>query len=163
MLTQVKGGQGQVVGIVGEPGMGKSRLLAEWRQSLTAHEVTYLEGHCWSYGSATPYLPILDLLRAHCGITPDDSVGSITAKVRGLLQGTGMTPDEWAPSLLRLLEVQAGTEELAGVSPETLKAKTFEALRQLCLHRSQQHPLDPRRGRSALDRPHLGSVLGATG
>ena len=141
MLAQVEGGQGQVVGIVGEPGMGKSRLLAEWRQALAAHEVTYLEGHCWSYGSATPYLPILDLLRAHCGITPDDSVGSITAKVRGLLQGMGMTPDEWAPYLLRLLEIQAGTEELVGVSPETLKAKTFEALRQLCLHRSQQHPL----------------------
>ena len=87
---------------------------------------------------------------------------SLRKSVR-LLQGMGMTPDEWAPSLLRLLEIQAGTEELAGVSPETLKAKTFEALRQICLHRSQQHPLDPRRGRSALDRPHLGSVLGATG
>jgi hypothetical protein len=141
MLTQVKGGQGQVVGIVGEPGMGKSRLLAEWRQSLTAHEVTYLAGHCWSYGSATPYRPIFDLLRAHCGITPDDSAGSITAKVRAELQRARMTPDDWAPSLLRLLEIQAGTEDLVGVSPETLRAKTFEALRQLCLHRSQQHPL----------------------
>ena len=140
-LAQVEGGRGQVVGIVGEPGMGKSRLLAEWRQSLTAHEVTYLEGHCWSYDSATPYRPILDLLRAHCGITPDDNAGSITAKVRAELQRTGMTPDDWASSLLRLLEVQAGTEELVGLSPETLKAKTFEALRQLCLHRSQQHPL----------------------
>jgi class 3 adenylate cyclase len=141
VLTQVKGGQGQVVGIVGEPGIGKSRLLAEWRQSLTAHEVTYLEGHCWSYGSATPYRPILDLLRAHCSITPDDSAGSITAKIRGLLQGAGMTPDEWASYLLHLLEIQAGTEELVGVSPETLKAKTFEALRQIWLHRGQQHPL----------------------
>ena len=141
MLVHVEDGRGQVVGIVGEPGMGKSRLLAEWRQSLAAHAVTYLEGHCWSYGSATPYRPILDLLRAHCGITPDDSAGSITAKVRAELQRTGMTPDDWAPSLLRLLEVQTGTEELGGVSPETLKAKTFEALRQLCLHRSQQHPL----------------------
>ena len=140
-LAQVEGGRGQVVGIVGEPGMGKSRLLAEWRQSLTAQEVTYLEGHCWSYGSATPYRPILDLLCAQCGITPDDSAGSITAKVRAELQRTGMTPDDWAPSLLRLLEVQAGTEELVGLSPETLKAKTFEALRQICLHHSQQHPL----------------------
>jgi DNA-binding NtrC family response regulator/class 3 adenylate cyclase len=141
MLTQVKGGQGQVVGILGEPGMGKSRLLAEWRQSLTAQEVTYLEGHCWSFGSATPYRPILDLLRAHCRITPDDSVESITAKVRGQLQGTEMTPDEWASYVLRLLEIQTGTEELAGVSPETLKAKTFEALRRICMHQSQQHPL----------------------
>src|SRR4029453_4819368 len=79
--------------------------------------------------------------RAHCGITPDDSVESITAKVRGLLQGIGMTPDEWAPPLLRLLEIRAGTEDLAGVSPEALKAKTFEALRQICLHHGQQHPL----------------------
>ena len=71
-LAQVEGGRGQVVGIVGEPGMGKSRLLAEWRQALAAQQVTYLEGHCWSYGSATPYLPVLDLLRAHCGITPAD-------------------------------------------------------------------------------------------
>ena len=86
-----KSGRGQVVGIVGEPGMGKSRLLAEWRQSLAAHAVTYLEGHCWSYGSATPYLPMLDLLRAQCGITPDDRVGSMTAKVHGVLQGMGMT------------------------------------------------------------------------
>jgi tetratricopeptide (TPR) repeat protein len=141
MLTQVEVGWGQVVGIVGEPGMGKSRHLTEWRQSLTAQEVTYLEGHCWSYGSATPYQPILDLLRAHCGITPDDSAGSITAKVRELLQGAGMTPDEWAPYLLRLLEIQAGTEGLVGISPETLKAKTFEAMRLMWLHHSQQHPL----------------------
>ena len=141
MLTHVEGGRGQVVGIVGEPGIGKSRLLAEWRQSLGAHKATYLAGHCWSYGSATPYLPIIELLRAHCSITPDDRVGSITAKVCGQLQGMGMTPDEWSPYLLRLLEVQAGTEEVVGVSPETLKAKTFEALRQLCLHRSQQHPI----------------------
>jgi predicted ATPase len=141
MLTQVKAGQGQVVGIVGEPGMGKSRLLAEWRLDLAIHEVTYLEGHCWSYGSATPYQPILDLLRAHCGITPDDSAGSITAKVRELLQGAGMTPDEWAPYLLRQLEIQAGTEGLVGISPETLKAKTFEPLRLICLHHSQQRSL----------------------
>jgi hypothetical protein len=141
VLAQVEGGRGQVVGIVGEPGIGKSRLLVEWRQSLTAHAITYLEGHCWAYGRTMPYLPILDLLRAYCGITPDDSAGSITVEVRGQLQGTGMPPDAWAPYLLRLLEIQAGTEDLVGVSPETLKAKTFEALRQLSLHTSQRHPL----------------------
>ena len=140
-LAQMQGGRGQVVGIVGEPGIGKSRLVAEWRHSLVAHEVTYLEGYCWSYGHATPYLPVLDLLRAYFGLTSDDSAGSITAKVRAELQRTGMTPDEWAPYLLYLLENQAGTEALVGASPEILKAKTFEALRQLCLNWSQQHPL----------------------
>ena len=86
-------GRGQVVGIVGEPGIGKSRLLAEWRQQLPAHGVTYLEGRCLSYGSAMPYLPVLDLLRAHCGITPADGADAITAKVRGRLQAVGLAPD----------------------------------------------------------------------
>ena len=81
VLAQVESGRGQVVGIVGEPGMGKSRLLAEWRQALTSPAVTYLEGHCWSYGRETPYLPVLDLLLAHCGITTAD--GAETMAVRG--------------------------------------------------------------------------------
>jgi DNA-binding NtrC family response regulator/tetratricopeptide (TPR) repeat protein len=141
VLDQVRSGRGQVVGIVGEPGMGKSRLLAEWRQELGEREITYLEGHCWSYGSAMPYLPALDLLRAQCGITPADSVETMAEKVRKRLQAVDMAADYWAPYLLRLLEIQAGTEDLVGVSPETLKAKTFEALRQLSLHTSPRHPL----------------------
>jgi tetratricopeptide (TPR) repeat protein len=141
MLAQVKGGRGQVVGIVGEPGMGKSRLLAEWRQDLTAHAVTYLEGHCWSYGSAMPYLPVLDLLRAQCGITPADGAEVIMEKVLRGLEGVGLAPEEWAPYFLHLLGLAAGTERLADISPETLKAKTFEALRRLSLQESGQYPL----------------------
>jgi tetratricopeptide (TPR) repeat protein len=141
VLAQVEGGRGQVVGIVGEPGMGKSRLLAEWRQDLAAHAVTYLEGHCWSYGSAMPYLPMLDLLRAQCGITPADGAGVVMEKVRRALEGVGLAPEEWAPYLLHLLGLAAGTERLADISPETLKANTFEALRQLSLQASQRHPL----------------------
>jgi class 3 adenylate cyclase/tetratricopeptide (TPR) repeat protein len=140
-LAQAVEGQGQVIGMVGEPGIGKSRLLAEWRQQLRAHGVTYLEGHCLSYGSATPYVPVLDLLRAHCGITPTDGADVITTKVREGLQGVGLAPDTAAPSLLYLLGVAAATAQVAGVSPETLKAKSFATLRQLWLQSSQQHPL----------------------
>jgi predicted ATPase len=140
-LAQAVGGQGQVIGMVGEPGMGKSRLLAEWRQQLHAHGVAYLEGHCLSYGSTTPYLPVLDLLRGHCGITPADGVDAITAKVCGRLQALGLAPDTGAPSLLHLLGVEAATAQVAGIDPETLKAHTFATLRQLWLQSSQQHPL----------------------
>jgi DNA-binding NtrC family response regulator/tetratricopeptide (TPR) repeat protein len=141
VLAQVEGGRGQVVGIIGEPGMGKSRLLAEWRQDLAGHAVTYLEGHCWSYGSAMPYLPVLDLLRAQCGITPADAAEVIMEKVRRGLEAVGLAPEEWAPYLLHLLGLAAGTERLADISPERLKAKTFEVLQQLSLHESGQHPL----------------------
>ena len=90
LMAQVEGGRGQAVGIVGEAGVGKSRLLYEFRQSLTGHSVTYLEGRCLSYGSATPYLPVLEVLRGHCGVTEHDGPEVVAEKVRLALQGVGM-------------------------------------------------------------------------
>jgi predicted ATPase len=81
------------------------------------------------------------LISAKCQISSDDRVGSITAKAIEGLQAVDMAAADWAPYLLRLLEIQPGTEALVGISPETLQGKTFEVLRQMCLHRSQQHPL----------------------
>jgi class 3 adenylate cyclase/tetratricopeptide (TPR) repeat protein len=140
-LAAAVAGQGQVVGLVGEPGMGKSRLLVEFCRSVPAHQVTLYVGQCLSYGSATPYLPVLDLLRASCGIMPADGVDTLIEKVRGGLQAVGMAPDTDATYVLSLLGVEAGTAQLAGASPEALKAKTFATLRQLLLQHSQQHPL----------------------
>src|SRR5262249_48958571 len=56
-------GRGQIVGISGEAGIGKSRLIVEFRESLAGKRVTYLEGQCHSHGTAVPYLPILDITR----------------------------------------------------------------------------------------------------
>jgi hypothetical protein len=81
-LAYATQGQGQAVGLVGEPGMGKSRLLYEFAQSLRGQAVTYREGHCLAYGSATPYLPVRALLRQHCGINATDGPEAITAHVR---------------------------------------------------------------------------------
>src|SRR6185437_2672028 len=67
LVVEVAQGQGRVAGVVGEPGVGKSRLLLEVRRDV-GDRVSWLEGRCLSYGSAIPYLPILDLLRAACGI-----------------------------------------------------------------------------------------------
>ena len=62
---QAKRGQGQVVGIVGEPGVGKSRLLLQLRSVLPPEEYSYLEGDCLHYGGSIAYLPFLDMLRAY--------------------------------------------------------------------------------------------------
>jgi predicted ATPase len=149
LLRQVEGGRGQVVGIVGEPGVGKSRLLYEFQRQLgagvkaaaAAPPIMYLEGHCLSYGSAIPYLPVLDLLQSGCGITSLDSTETITEKVRLGLQTTGMDPEEGAPYLLPLLGVETDTERLAGLSPEVIRARTFATLRQMFLNSSQRQPL----------------------
>jgi tetratricopeptide (TPR) repeat protein len=146
---QVEGGQGQVVGLVGEPGVGKSRLLYEFRQQVEAtveaaspgDRVRYLEGHCLAYGSAFPYLPVLDLLRAQCRIGDTDSAESIAEKVGLTLHTVGMDAEEGMPYLLRLLGLPPGTDQLARLQPEMVKARTFATLRQLSLHSSQHHPL----------------------
>jgi DNA-binding NtrC family response regulator/tetratricopeptide (TPR) repeat protein len=150
LLARAEGGHGQVVGIVGEPGVGKSRLLYEFqRQSVGAgsasapaeQPVKYLEGRCLSYGSATPYLVLLDLLRHHCGITETDSPEVVVAKVQEVLLALSMEPEPWQMYLLQLLGLPARTERLPALSPEALKARTFGALRQVLLNSSRQQPL----------------------
>jgi DNA-binding NtrC family response regulator/predicted ATPase len=141
LLGQVTEGRGQVVRLVGEPGVGKSRLLYEFRRGLLGQPVTYLEGRCLSYGSAIPYGPVLGLLRDNCGITETESPEVITAKVRLSLQEVGLDPVQGAPYLLHLLGVLDGTETVASLRPETVKARTFATLLQIFLRRGQQQPL----------------------
>ena len=103
LLDRAIQGQGHVVGIMGEPGMGKSRLLYEFVQHLASKAVTYVEGHCLSYGNITPYLPVLDLLRHLCGITDAADPETLAAKVHGCLGDTGGGLNGDAPYLLQLL------------------------------------------------------------
>jgi class 3 adenylate cyclase/predicted ATPase len=141
LLDHVGAGRGQVVGVVGEPGIGKSRLIYEFRQSLEGKRLTYLTGRCLSYGSTTPYLSVLDVLRHNCGIRDTDRSEAITAKIHRGLQEVNMVPEEWAPVLLHLLGVQEETEKFATLSPETRKARTLAVVTQMCLNGSQPQPL----------------------
>ncbi len=140
-LASVMRGDAQVVGIVGEPGIGKSRLLFEFRQGLVEERVRYLEGHCVSYGTGTPYLPIVDILQGACGISEGDAPEAMSDKVRSALGALEMDPEEGAPYLLHLLGLKEGTERVATLSPEAIQARTFETLRQMSLRASRQQPL----------------------
>jgi tetratricopeptide (TPR) repeat protein len=149
LLGQVAEGRGHVVGMVGEPGVGKSRLLYEFHQQLgagvtpapAAQPIRYLEGHCLAYGSAIPYLPVLDLLRSCCGIAPSDSPVAMAEKVRLGLQTAGLNPDEGGLYLLPLLGAPTETDRLAGLSLELRQGRTFATLRQLLLPSSAAPPL----------------------
>ncbi len=140
-LVSAMSGHGQVIGIAGEAGIGKSRLLFEFRQGLAGEPVACLEGRCLSYGTDIPYLPVLDILRDHCGITETDSTETIAEKVRLALQEVGMDPVECAPYLLHLLGLKDGTDQVALLDPVAVKARIFETLRQMNLRRSRHIPL----------------------
>ncbi|HET9488413.1 MAG TPA: sigma 54-interacting transcriptional regulator [Methylomirabilota bacterium] len=134
-------GRGQVVGIAGDAGIGKSRLLLELRHHLAGQQVEYLQGQCLSYASGIPYLPVLDMLRITCRIARTDAPDVAAEKVRTVLYRLGMDPSERAPYLLHLLGLKDGDDRVGGLSPEAFKARIFGALRELTLRQSQQCPL----------------------
>jgi len=139
-LANVEAGRGQVVGIVGEPGIGKSRLVYEFRRSLTGKRLTYLEGRCLSYARNVPYVPVLDLVRANCGIQESDPPDRIAERVRFGLQEVGLEQDAYAPYLLHLLGVRDDAS-LAQLSAEAIKLRTFDTLRTWSLCGSQRRPI----------------------
>src|SRR5262249_52108510 len=120
---------------------GKPRLLLEFRRSLADRRLTYLEGRCLSFGSTIPYLPVLDVVRSNCGIVETDEPEAIAEKLRFGLDEVGLDSAEGLPYLLRLIGVSDGTDELAMLSPEAIKTRTFETLCQLSLKGSQRRPL----------------------
>jgi class 3 adenylate cyclase/tetratricopeptide (TPR) repeat protein/transcriptional regulator with XRE-family HTH domain len=140
-LARMEAGHGQVVGVIGEPGIGKSRLLYEFRRSLGERQLTYLEGRCLSYGTSVPYLPIVDVVRANCGIAERDAPGAVAEKVRFGLQEVGLDADRHAPYVLHLLGLAEGIPALRQLSAEAIKARMFETLRSWSLHGSRRRPL----------------------
>jgi transcriptional regulator with AAA-type ATPase domain/tetratricopeptide (TPR) repeat protein len=134
-------GRGQIVGISGEAGIGKSRLIYELRESLMGRGVTCLEGRCHSHGTAVPYLPIVDVLRSACGIVDGDEPAVMADKARTTLLEAGLDLVETAPYFLHLLDIEQDPDHFAALTPDVTKTRIFETLRQLIVRKSRQAPL----------------------
>lgn len=133
-------GRGSAIGVGGEPGLGKSRLVLELRRGLAGEPVTFLEGRCVSFGAATPYLPLADIVRANAGIESDDTPETATGKVRLALTEIGMDADEATGFVLHVIGMQAG-DLLDRLSPEAVRDGVFATLREMCLAGSARRPL----------------------
>ena len=134
-------GRGQVVTVVGEPGMGKSRVTLEFLHSVAADGFgAPLEGRCVSYGSLVPYLPLSDLLRAHCGASEIDTPAAVRSAIERAVRDNDLPPDatRW---FLRLMGIVDDASALDSLSPEAIKARTFDVLRALFLTASARMPL----------------------
>jgi transcriptional regulator with AAA-type ATPase domain/tetratricopeptide (TPR) repeat protein len=132
---------GQVIGIAGEAGIGKSRLLYEFRQRLRGRRVTWLEAHCVSYGGNIPHLPLLELLRHGCRIDEYDLPEAVAVKVRRALERIEIDPAEAAPYLLQFLGVKPASDQLDKLNPEATQARTVDVLRRMIVQASRRRPL----------------------
>jgi DNA-binding NtrC family response regulator/tetratricopeptide (TPR) repeat protein len=136
-LASALGGHGQVVAIAGEAGIGKSRLVFEWRRGLSPDEVLLLEGHCHPHGTSLPFLPVLEIVRRAFRITEADGPERVQDNVRGGLERLGLPAEQMAPYLLRFLGSPAAGAELAAHSPEAVHAQTLDVLRSVSLRASR--------------------------
>src|SRR5262249_16830256 len=105
-LERAATGHGQVVAIVGEPGVGKSRLVWGGRHSQRSSSRPVLQASSASYGQATPYLPVIDLLKAYFQIEEPDDQRRMREKVIGKLLALDRTLEPSLPAFLALLDVQ---------------------------------------------------------
>jgi class 3 adenylate cyclase/tetratricopeptide (TPR) repeat protein len=140
-FASAREGRGRVVFLVGDAGIGKSRLLFEFRRRLGRTSHIYAEGRCASYGTHTAFLPIIDSLRRSYAIEDRDdeaaAIRKLEAGVRAL--GDGF---EWTLPLLRvLLSLPPGDESVLALDAATRRSETFRALKALLVAAAARAPV----------------------
>ena len=138
-FERVRVGEGQVVFLVGEAGIGKSRLLLELRRRV-GEQAVWQEGHSLSFGGAMAFHPLIDLVLRRFGIDERDDESAIGEKVESGIAEIGGDPAAIAPYLRALLSVDPGSEEARAMSPAQRRGETFEALRRLLVRAAERKP-----------------------
>jgi class 3 adenylate cyclase/tetratricopeptide (TPR) repeat protein len=136
-----KAGRGQAVSIIADAGLGKSRLLYEFRKAVASEDVTFLEGKCLSYSRGVVYHPIIDILKANFDIRDDDGDLQIREKIKEGLEILGADETSILPYLLELLSVEDNGFDKIPLSPEERKDRILGALKQIVLKGSERQPL----------------------
>jgi len=138
---QADSGHGQVVAVVGEPGVGKSRLFWEFIRSHRTSGWLILESGSVSYGKATAYLPIIDLLKGYFKIQDRDDQREIREKVTGKILTLDETLKPTLPALFTLLDVPVEDTQWQAQDPQQRRQQTLNAVKRLLLRESQVQPL----------------------
>ena len=134
-------GHGQVVAVVGEPGVGKSRLFYEFIHSHRTQGWLILESRSVSYGKATPCLPVIDILKAYFRIQDRDDEREITEKVIGKLLTLDKSLEPTLPAFLALLHVPVDDLKWRALDPSQRRQQSLGAVKRLLLRESQAQPL----------------------
>ena len=140
-LARAGAGHGQVVALVGEAGVGKSRLVYECVHSHQTQGWLVLESASVSYGKATPYFPVLDLLRRYAHVDEGDAPRTLRARVTGQLLTLDETLQDAIPPLLALLDALPDDSPFLTLDPPQRRQRTLAALKRVLLRESQVQPV----------------------
>jgi class 3 adenylate cyclase/tetratricopeptide (TPR) repeat protein len=141
VLDRAAAGHGQIVSIVGEAGVGKSRLTYEFTHSDRVQDWLILEASSVSYGKATSYLPVIDLLKGYFKIGDRDGHRDMHAKVLGRVLSLDRALESLLSPLLALLDVPLEDAIWEALDPPQRRRRTLEAVKRLLLRESQVQPL----------------------
>ena len=140
-LARAEAGHGQVVALVGEAGVGKSRLVYEFVHAHHLQGWRVLESASVSYGKATPYFPVIDLLKRYSHVDDSDDPRTIRAKMTGQILTLDETLHDTLPALLALLDALPADSPFAQLDPPQRRQRTRDALKRVLLRESQVQPL----------------------
>jgi class 3 adenylate cyclase/tetratricopeptide (TPR) repeat protein len=136
-----KAGRGQAFSIVAEAGVGKSRLLYEFRKAVSNEDVTFQEGKCLSYSRGMAYHPVIDIVKSNFDIMASDGDLEIREKLKRGLNIIGADEVSTLPYFLELLSVKDSGIDTRTLSPEARKIRIIEALNRSTIKASQTRPL----------------------
>jgi class 3 adenylate cyclase/tetratricopeptide (TPR) repeat protein len=140
-IELARDGHGQVVAVVGEPGVGKSRLFWELTHSHRVHGWLIVQSAAVSYGKATAYLPVIELLRGYFAIESRDDPRKVREKVTGKVLTLAPALGPLVPALLALLDVPVEEASWHALDPRQRRQQTLDALKRLLLRESEVQPL----------------------
>jgi tetratricopeptide (TPR) repeat protein len=136
-----KRGRGQVFSIMAEAGVGKSRLIFEFRKTVLSENVTFLEGKCLSYSRGVAYHPIIDVLKSNFNVGAEDGDSEIREKFKRGLKILGADEASTLPYLLELFSVKDSGIEKIAMSPDEKKHRITEAIMEIIIRGSEIRPL----------------------
>ncbi|MFZ0889772.1 MAG: adenylate/guanylate cyclase domain-containing protein [Candidatus Binataceae bacterium] len=139
-LELTKAGHGQIVAAMAEAGVGKSRLFHEFK-AIVRSGAAIAEAFSVSHGKASPYLPVIELLKSYFEITSEDDARRRREKVTGRLLTLDRTLGDALPHLFALLGIVEGEDPLAQMDAQIRRRRTFEALKRLVLRESFNQPV----------------------
>jgi class 3 adenylate cyclase/predicted ATPase len=139
-LERAIAGNAQVVGVVAEPGTGKSRLCYEFAERCRSREIQVVTGHGVPHGKSIPFLPVLEAMRDYFGIKEGDSEETVRDKVAGRSLRLDKELDETLPLLFEFLGVPDPAQPPPAMTPEAKQRRLFGYLKRLNHARSQREP-----------------------